>query len=121
VPLVGVWVRGVASPHHPLVFAACLRFAYGAAMLDRAIQPDGAFLVLIFPPEGCSLPRCYEARFVGGAASSDGCTPPLELMPYTWQVGASPVAATHQYRLPDQPAVHNTATGVTSMHTATAL
>ena len=51
VPLVGVWVRGTPSGlDHPMVLAACLRFACSTGLPDRVLQPDGAFLLLIFPP-----------------------------------------------------------------------
>ncbi|KAL6753897.1 hypothetical protein V8C86DRAFT_3139572 [Haematococcus lacustris] len=61
-PLVGVWVRGASCPDHPLVAAACLSFATSRALPDKAVQPDGSFLLLLFPPEGAALPSCYEAR-----------------------------------------------------------
>ncbi|GFH33140.1 uncharacterized protein HaLaN_32464, partial [Haematococcus lacustris] len=49
-PLVGVWVRGASCPDHPLVAAACLSFATSRALPDKAVQPDGSFLLLLFPP-----------------------------------------------------------------------
>jgi hypothetical protein len=49
-PLVGVWVKGPSSVLHPLVTAACLRFAYSSLLLDRAVSTDdGAFLLLLCP------------------------------------------------------------------------
>ncbi|GLC59124.1 hypothetical protein PLESTB_001450900 [Pleodorina starrii] len=67
VPLVGVWVRGVRKTEHPLVYATALQFAYATALPDRAVQPDGAFLLLLFSGEG-PVPRCYEARFTDPSA-----------------------------------------------------
>lgn len=57
VPLVGAWVRGVQGVEHPLVLAAALRFAFSSTLMDRATQPDGAFLLLIFPP-GTTATSC---------------------------------------------------------------
>ncbi|GLI60700.1 hypothetical protein VaNZ11_002793 [Volvox africanus] len=62
VPLVGVWVRGVRGTNHPVLYATALQFAYASTLPDRAVQPDGAFLLLIFSNES-PVARCYEARF----------------------------------------------------------
>ncbi|WIA18378.1 hypothetical protein OEZ85_009840 [Tetradesmus obliquus] len=60
-PLVGVWVKGPSSPLHPLVAAACLRFAFSSLLADRAVNADtGAFLLLLCP-EGDPVSKCYEA------------------------------------------------------------
>jgi hypothetical protein len=49
-PLVGVWVKGPSSVLHPLVAAACLRFAFSSLLADRAVNPEtGAFLLLLCP------------------------------------------------------------------------
>ncbi len=59
VPLVGVWLRGAPGPQHPLVLAACLRFACSATLPDRAFNEAGAFLLLMYPPGApplCSAP-----------------------------------------------------------------
>jgi hypothetical protein len=58
-PLVGVWVKGPSSVLHPLVAAACLRFAFSSLLADMAVNPDsGAFLLLLCPegevPKACS-------------------------------------------------------------------
>lgn len=52
VPLVGVWVAGVTVPQHPLLLAACLRYAYSTALPDRAMQDGRTFLVAVYPPGG---------------------------------------------------------------------
>ncbi|EFJ47902.1 hypothetical protein VOLCADRAFT_91573 [Volvox carteri f. nagariensis] len=67
VPLVGVWVRGVRGTDHPAVYTAALQFAYGSTLPDRAVQSDGAFLLLIFTGES-PVARCYEARFTDPSA-----------------------------------------------------
>lgn len=54
-PLVGVWVRGVRSVSHPVVLAACLRFAYASTLPDKALQPDSSFLLAVFLPGGCGV------------------------------------------------------------------
>lgn len=51
-PLVGVWVKGPDFPLHPLVAAACFKFYYSSTLLDRALQQDGSFLVLLCPEGG---------------------------------------------------------------------
>jgi hypothetical protein len=51
-PLVGVWVKGPDSPLHPLVAAACLKFYYASTLLDRALQQDDSFLLLLCPEGG---------------------------------------------------------------------
>ena len=55
VPLVGVWLRGLSCVDHPLVMAACLRFAYSSdgVLPDRCVQADGAFLLLLCPGGEC--------------------------------------------------------------------
>ena len=47
-PLVGVWVAGVASAGDAHVWAACLRFLLSSPPPDRVVLPDGSFLVLIY-------------------------------------------------------------------------
>ena len=47
VPLVGVWVAGVATPQSPHVWAAALRFLCSPAIVCRALSGDGTFLVLV--------------------------------------------------------------------------
>jgi hypothetical protein len=51
-PLVGVWVKGPSSVLHPLVAAACLRFAFNSLLADRAINPEDAAFLLLLCPEG---------------------------------------------------------------------
>jgi len=58
---VGVWVKGPDSPLHPLVAAACLKFYYSSTLLDRALQQEDSFLLLLCP-EGQPVSRCYEVR-----------------------------------------------------------
>ena len=48
VPVVGVWVSGVASASHPLVWAACLKFLASGQLQDKALMADGAFLLLLY-------------------------------------------------------------------------
>ncbi|DBA99043.1 hypothetical protein WJX77_007957 [Trebouxia sp. C0004] len=60
VPLVGVWVSGVASPTHPLVWLACLKFFATTQLQDKVMQGDRAFLLLLYAAG--SHPSCYEVR-----------------------------------------------------------
>ena len=48
VPVVGLWVGGVASASHPLVWAACLKFLATGQLQDKALMADGAFLLLLY-------------------------------------------------------------------------
>ena len=48
-PVVGVWVSGVASPSHPLVWLACLKFFVTTQLQDKVTQGDQAFLLLLYP------------------------------------------------------------------------
>ncbi len=50
VPMVGVWVFGVRSVRDAHVWAACIRFLLSADLQDKALQPDMAFLVLVYAP-----------------------------------------------------------------------
>ena len=66
VPLVGVWVAGVADVHDPFVWAACARFAaLPEDVAQRVSAPGGggAFLVLVYdaPPEARrAVPKLLE-------------------------------------------------------------
>lgn len=48
VPLVGVWVSGIASPAHPLVWLACLKFLVTCQLQDKVTQGNEAFLLLLY-------------------------------------------------------------------------
>ena len=48
IPLVGVWLAGVAGPRDAHVWAACARFLLSRAARDKALPPDMSFLVLIY-------------------------------------------------------------------------
>lgn len=48
VPLVGVWLHGVRDIDHPLVHTAALKFRHCSLFMDKALQPDGSFLLLLF-------------------------------------------------------------------------
>ena len=48
VPLVGVWVSGVADPKHPLVWLACLKFFATKQLQDKVMQGEQAFLLLLY-------------------------------------------------------------------------
>ena len=62
VPLVGVWVSGVASPTHPFVWLACLKFFATSQLQDKVTQGDQAFLLLLYPagflPGSCDCKCC---------------------------------------------------------------
>ncbi|BDA41937.1 probable SCL-interrupting locus protein homolog at N-terminal half [Coccomyxa sp. Obi] len=62
VPVVGVWVSGVRSVRDAHVWAACIRFLLSADLQDKALQPDMAFLVLVYAPGEGTYPACYEAK-----------------------------------------------------------
>ena len=69
-PLVGVWVKGPDSPLHPLVAAACLKFYYASTLLDRALQGEGSFLLLLCP-DGEWLPGPARSHIVNFATHAD--------------------------------------------------
>ena len=48
VPLVGVWVSGIASPTHPLVWLACLKFFATNQLQDKVTQGNQDFLLLLY-------------------------------------------------------------------------
>ena len=60
--MVGVWVAGVASAADPLVWGACLKFQASGQLRDKALQADGAFLLLLYQTGGGGdLLRCLRA------------------------------------------------------------
>jgi hypothetical protein len=58
--LVGVWAAGVDGPEDPLVWGACLRFAYSRAIPDRATQ-RGGFLVVLYLADAI-VPSFFHCR-----------------------------------------------------------
>lgn len=48
VPVVGVWVSGIATPTHPLVWLACLKFFVTGQLQDKVTQGNEAFLLLLY-------------------------------------------------------------------------
>eukprot|EP00891_Asterochloris_glomerata_P000479 jgi/Astpho2/479/fgenesh1_pg.00011_%23_59_t len=68
VPVVGVWVSGVASASHPLVWAACLKFLASGQLQDKALMADGAFLLLLYQT-GTAQPACFEVHVTGHEGS----------------------------------------------------
>lgn len=58
--LVGVWAAGVDGPEDPLVWGACLRFAYSRAIPDRATQ-RGGFLVVLYLADAI-MPAFFHCR-----------------------------------------------------------
>ena len=59
--MVGVWVAGADPASDPLVYSACLRFAYSRSLGDRATQ-GGRFLVVVYPRDPLAPPVFYAAR-----------------------------------------------------------
>eukprot|EP00775_Hariotina_reticulata_P008744 gene8744-8924_t len=87
-PLVGLWVKGPGSVMHPLVAAACQRFAYSSLLMDRAVSGDGAFLLLLCP-EGDPVSKCFEI-----SSDDPSC---MQLAFYTLQASIIPAAGMSQY------------------------
>lgn len=48
VPVVGVWVSGIAAPTHPLVWLACLKFFVTGQLQDKVTQGNEGFLLLLY-------------------------------------------------------------------------
>lgn len=63
IPLVGVWVSGVATPTHPLVWLACLKFFVTSQLQDKVTQGNEAFLLLLYTTGQCkSFIRSMQAK-----------------------------------------------------------
>jgi hypothetical protein len=66
VPVIGVWVSGVASPTHPLVWLACLKFFATTQLQDKVTQGDQAFLLLLYAagsiPGSCDSKCCLYCK-----------------------------------------------------------
>ena len=63
VPLVGLWVAGVAELHDPYVWAACTRYSGlqpDTACTVKAADGSGAFLLLVYLTSASSAHRVYE-------------------------------------------------------------
>jgi hypothetical protein len=73
-PLVGVWVKGPSSPCHPLVAAACLKFCYSHVLLDRAVQRDASFLLLLCPEGGWAAHMLARGGWDCGSSYDLACT-----------------------------------------------
>ncbi|KAK9803635.1 hypothetical protein WJX72_007273 [[Myrmecia] bisecta] len=67
VPVVGIWVAGVSSAAHPLVWAACVRFVASQQLADKAVLADQSFLLLLYAQGRPGQPSCYECRPRRGA------------------------------------------------------
>ena len=57
-PLVGVWVSGVSSATHPIVWLACLKYYASSQLQDKASQGDQAFLLLLYTSGESGHQRC---------------------------------------------------------------
>lgn len=60
-PLLGIWVSGIYSIHHPYIWACCLRFIHCTAIQQRLLAPPNAFLLLQYSPVK-STPEFWECR-----------------------------------------------------------
>ncbi|XP_046563984.1 LOW QUALITY PROTEIN: SCL-interrupting locus protein homolog [Haliotis rubra] len=60
-PVVGIWVSGVAMVHHPFVWASCIRYLHNKALQDRVCSPPEGFLVVLYSPLH-SRPEFYECN-----------------------------------------------------------
>lgn len=46
--LVGIWVSGVSSVNHPLVWSACLRFEFSNLIRNKSDQFQNQFIIILF-------------------------------------------------------------------------
>ncbi|XP_067679252.1 SCL-interrupting locus protein homolog [Haliotis asinina] len=60
-PVVGIWVSGVAMVHHPFVWASCIRYLHNKVLQDRVCSPPEGFLVVLYSPLH-SRPEFYECN-----------------------------------------------------------
>ncbi|KAI6646107.1 SCL-interrupting locus protein-like [Oopsacas minuta] len=47
-PIVGVWVGGPSSVHHPAVWAACMQYVFTELLHDKAAVPAKGFLLMLY-------------------------------------------------------------------------
>ena len=59
-PSVGIWISGILSLQDAHLWAAGMAFLLSRASIEKALQPDMAFLVVVFMP-GNILSRFYLA------------------------------------------------------------
>lgn len=59
-PLVGVWVSGVSSATHPIVWLACLKYYASSQLKDKTSQGDQAFLLLLYASGEMPLAACLD-------------------------------------------------------------
>ncbi|XP_035225938.1 SCL-interrupting locus protein homolog [Stegodyphus dumicola] len=64
VPLVGIWVSGVASVHHPFVWAACLKYISCMKYKNRICLPPLPFLMVFYNHQ--SEPEFYDCTCTSG-------------------------------------------------------
>lgn len=49
-PCVGIWILGIQSLQDSHLWAAGMGFLLGRADMEKALQPDVAFLIVVFVP-----------------------------------------------------------------------
>ncbi|XP_071119027.1 SCL-interrupting locus protein homolog [Haliotis cracherodii] len=64
-PVVGIWVSGVAMIHHPFVWASCVRYLHNKVLQDRVCSPPEGFLVVLYSPLH-SRPEFYDCNTTTG-------------------------------------------------------
>jgi len=58
------WVAGVSSVNDPYVYAACMRYMFTGALLEKAHSGDGEFLLMLYnrPGSGPSTMECTPVK-----------------------------------------------------------
>lgn len=65
-PRVGIWISGILSLQDSHLWAAGMEYLLSRAGIEKALQPDMAFLIVIFTP-GTRLPHPLSAHSVNRA------------------------------------------------------
>ncbi|XP_006824317.1 SCL-interrupting locus protein homolog [Saccoglossus kowalevskii] len=58
-PLVGIWVSGIACIQNPFVWASCLRYMFNSAIQERVCSGSQGFLLVLYSPTHVN-PEFYE-------------------------------------------------------------
>uniref|UniRef100_UPI000D1D1409 Putative uncharacterized protein n=1 Tax=Trichoplax adhaerens TaxID=10228 RepID=UPI000D1D1409 len=64
IPLVGIWVDGVISIHHPYVWSACMRYLYSQRLTNKIRDGSTGFILVLYT-QTRPKPEFWECSFSG--------------------------------------------------------